>query len=99
MTTAEVRSCLSTVFGQDVVHERIYRNLEVLGKRGEAARATRSGRHALWRLTRPHPAGGLGLGRRVVGVLGGLGLRDALGLGGRLGLFPRNPSVAEVCLT
>jgi Fe2+ or Zn2+ uptake regulation protein len=49
MTTAELRHCLSTVFGQDVVHERIYRNLEVLEKRGEVARATPSGRHTLWR--------------------------------------------------
>jgi Fe2+ or Zn2+ uptake regulation protein len=55
MTTAELRRCLSTVFGQDVVHERIYRNLEVLEKRGDVARATPSGRHTLWRLTRPHP--------------------------------------------
>jgi Fe2+ or Zn2+ uptake regulation protein len=55
MTTAELRRCLSTVFGQDVVHESIYRSLEVLEKRGEVARTTPVGRHTLWRLARPHP--------------------------------------------
>jgi hypothetical protein len=55
MTTAELRRCVSTVFGQDLVHECIYRNLEVLEKRVEVARTTPSGRHTLWRLTRPHP--------------------------------------------
>jgi Fe2+ or Zn2+ uptake regulation protein len=57
MTTADLRRCLSTVSGQDVVRERIYRNLEVLEKRGEVARTTPDGRHTLWRLTRPQPAG------------------------------------------
>lgn len=52
MTTADLRRCLSTVFGQDVVHERIYRNLEVLERRGEVARATPGGRHTLWRRRR-----------------------------------------------
>jgi DNA-binding PadR family transcriptional regulator len=55
MTTAELRRCLSTVFGYDVVHERIYQNLEVLEKRGEVARTTPRGRHTLWGLARPHP--------------------------------------------
>jgi Fe2+ or Zn2+ uptake regulation protein len=50
LTTADLRRCLSSTFGQDVVHERVYRNLEVLEKRGEVARTTPGGRHTLWRL-------------------------------------------------
>jgi Fe2+ or Zn2+ uptake regulation protein len=57
MTTAELRHCLSTVFGQDVVHERIYRNLELLERRGEVARSTPGGRHTLWRPIRATPSG------------------------------------------
>jgi hypothetical protein len=41
MTTAELRRCLSTVFGYDVVHERIYQNLEVLEKRAGERRGQR----------------------------------------------------------
>ena len=55
MSTAELRRCLATLFAQDVVHERIYRSLEVLEKRGEVARSTPGGRHTMWRLARPHP--------------------------------------------
>ena len=52
MTTAELRRCLSATFGRDVVHERIYRNLEVLEKRGEVTRTSPGGRrHTLWRLS------------------------------------------------
>lgn len=50
MTTAELRRCLSTSFGADVVHERVYHNLEVLEKRGEVIRAGTAGRHTTWRL-------------------------------------------------
>jgi Fe2+ or Zn2+ uptake regulation protein len=52
MTTAELRHCVSTIFDHAVVHERIYRNLELLERHGEVARSTRGGRHTLWRLTR-----------------------------------------------
>ncbi|HEY3994838.1 MAG TPA: hypothetical protein VGM40_02645 [Mycobacterium sp.] len=55
MSTAELRRCLATASAQDVVHERIYRSLEVLEKRGEVARSTPGGRHTMWRLARPHP--------------------------------------------
>ena len=55
MSTAELRRCLATIFAQDVVHERIYRSLEVLEKRGEVARSTPGGRHTMWHLARPHP--------------------------------------------
>ena len=55
MSTAELRHCLATVFDHDVVHERIYRSLEVLEKRGEVARSTPGGRHTMWHLARPHP--------------------------------------------
>ncbi len=55
MSTAELRRFLATAFAQDVVHERIYRSLEVLEKRGDVARSTPGGRHTMWRLARPHP--------------------------------------------
>lgn len=51
MTTAELRRCLSTSFGADVVHERIYHNLETLEQRGEVIRAGTAGRHTRWRLS------------------------------------------------
>ena len=51
MTTAELRRCLSTRLGADVVHERIYHNLEILEKRGDVARAGTVGRHTRWRVT------------------------------------------------
>ena len=56
MTTADLRRCLSTGFGGDVVHERIYRNLEILQKRGEVARADTVGRHTRWRLSEANKA-------------------------------------------
>jgi Fe2+ or Zn2+ uptake regulation protein len=55
MSTAELRRCLAAVLAQDVVHERIYRSLEVLEKRGEVTRSTPGGRHTMWHLARPHP--------------------------------------------
>jgi Fe2+ or Zn2+ uptake regulation protein len=51
MTTADLRRCVSTVFGEAVVHERIYHNLQILEKRGDVSRTTAGGRHTLWRLT------------------------------------------------
>ncbi|OOK65445.1 hypothetical protein BZL29_7880 [Mycobacterium kansasii] len=51
MTTAELRRCLSTELGVDIVHERIYHNLEILEKRGDVSRADTVGRHARWRLS------------------------------------------------
>ncbi|GAB1814010.1 hypothetical protein BST14_07450 [Mycobacterium arosiense ATCC BAA-1401 = DSM 45069] len=51
MTTAELRRGLSTSFGADVVHERIYHNLEILEKRGQVIRAGTVGRHTTWRLS------------------------------------------------
>jgi Fe2+ or Zn2+ uptake regulation protein len=53
MTTAELRRCLSTTFG-DVVHEQIYHNLQVLEKRGEVTHADTVGRHTKWRLAPAH---------------------------------------------
>lgn len=56
MTTAELRRCLSTHLGVDVVHERIYHNLEILEKRGDVHRAGTVGRHTQWRLSEANPA-------------------------------------------
>jgi hypothetical protein len=36
VSTAERRRCVSTLLGQQLLHKRIYRNLEILEKRGEA---------------------------------------------------------------
>jgi hypothetical protein len=57
MTTAGLRRCLSVTFGQDVIHERIYHNLQVLERRGEVTRTTAAmtgGRNTLWRLNQAH---------------------------------------------
>lgn len=52
LTTAELRRCVSTGFGAEVVHERVYHNLEILEKRGEVIRSGMVGRHTTWRLRR-----------------------------------------------
>ena len=54
MRTADVRRCLSETFGQDLVHEHVYRNLVILEHRGDVARTAQSGRHTLWRLSATH---------------------------------------------
>jgi Fe2+ or Zn2+ uptake regulation protein len=48
MTTADLRRCLTRDFHQELVHEQIYRNLEVLHRRGDVARLKTAGRHTLW---------------------------------------------------
>lgn len=49
MSTADLRRCLSTGLGADVIHERIYHHLQILEKRGEIIRAGTVGRHTMWR--------------------------------------------------
>lgn len=54
-STADLRRALSDTLGTNVVHEVVYRNLQILEKRGQVTRHGAVGRHCYWQLRAGQP--------------------------------------------
>jgi Fe2+ or Zn2+ uptake regulation protein len=50
ISTADLRRVLTGDFHVEMVQELVYRNLEILERRGEVVRVRTAGRHTLWRI-------------------------------------------------